>query len=277
MTINCKTPVTYYGGKQRMLEHILPLIPEHRLYAELFFGGGAVYFAKEPSAIEVINDRDDFVINFYRVLKLRFDELKAEVEASLSSRSIHRKANYIYRNPDLYCELKKAWALWYLACNSFSGKLSGGWKYDRVENKDAQVLVNRKVLFNDALVRRIEHTQIESEDAIKVLMSRDCRHAFFYIDPPYIDSDQGHYAGYTHQMFINLLEALAVVKGKFMLSCFPGDIIMQYAAKYGWIVKSFDKVNYSSRTTHESGVRKKGKTELLVMNYVITSKQLTAF
>jgi DNA adenine methylase len=81
--INTKTPISYYGGKQNMLQHILPLIPPHKLYCEPFFGGGAVYFAKMPSQIEVINDKNDFVINFYRCLKLRFDELKAEVEASL--------------------------------------------------------------------------------------------------------------------------------------------------------------------------------------------------
>ena len=42
-----KTPVTYYGGKQRLLKHILPLIPEHTQYVEPFFGGEAVYFAKD--------------------------------------------------------------------------------------------------------------------------------------------------------------------------------------------------------------------------------------
>ena len=51
-----KTPITYYGGKQSMLSIILPMIPEHNLYCEPFFGGGAVFFAKEPSKIEVIND-----------------------------------------------------------------------------------------------------------------------------------------------------------------------------------------------------------------------------
>ena len=51
-----KTPITYYGGKQTMLKHILHLIPEHRLYTEAFCGGAAVFFAKNPSDGEVIND-----------------------------------------------------------------------------------------------------------------------------------------------------------------------------------------------------------------------------
>lgn len=38
-----KTPITYYGGKQMMAKHILPLIPEHHIYSEAFFGGGAIF------------------------------------------------------------------------------------------------------------------------------------------------------------------------------------------------------------------------------------------
>ena len=37
-----KTPISYYGGKQTLLKHILPLIPEHALYTEAFCGGCAV-------------------------------------------------------------------------------------------------------------------------------------------------------------------------------------------------------------------------------------------
>ena len=43
-----KTPISYYGGKQTMLKHILPLIPDHKLYTEAFCGGAAVLFAKKP-------------------------------------------------------------------------------------------------------------------------------------------------------------------------------------------------------------------------------------
>ena len=39
-----------------MLQHILPNIPEHKIYTETFFGGGAVFFAKEKAESEIIND-----------------------------------------------------------------------------------------------------------------------------------------------------------------------------------------------------------------------------
>ena len=49
-----RTPISYYGGKQTMLPHILPLIPEHTIYTEAFFGGGAVFWAKQPVKTEII-------------------------------------------------------------------------------------------------------------------------------------------------------------------------------------------------------------------------------
>lgn len=36
-----KTPISYYGGKQAMLHVIIPMVPEHDLYTEVFFGGGS--------------------------------------------------------------------------------------------------------------------------------------------------------------------------------------------------------------------------------------------
>ncbi|RFZ84783.1 DNA adenine methylase [Mucilaginibacter terrenus] len=277
MTINCKTPITYYGGKQNMLNDILPLIPDHKLYCEPFFGGGAVYFAKPPSEIEVINDKNDFVINFYRVLKTRFDDLKLEVEASLSSRSIHRKAGYIFKNPGLYDEVKLAWACWYLCNCSFISKLTGGWKYDSTENKDCQVLINRKASFNYDLVKRLELTQIECDDAIKVIKSRDKPHSYFQLDPPYADTDQGHYKGWTRENYEELLNTSGNLKGKFMLHGFPSNLLQDYIDKFGWIYKEITKASPARRNYTDSTLTRGNKIEVLVMNYKLESKQLTAF
>lgn len=64
-----KTPISYYGGKQTMLKHILPLIPKHSLYTEAFCGGAAVLFAKHPADCEIINDLNQGLVNFYLVAK----------------------------------------------------------------------------------------------------------------------------------------------------------------------------------------------------------------
>ena len=66
----------YYGGKQNMLSHILPLIPKHKCYVEPFCGGAAVFFAKDKSSNEILNDNNNNLINFYRILKIFIDHFE---------------------------------------------------------------------------------------------------------------------------------------------------------------------------------------------------------
>jgi D12 class N6 adenine-specific DNA methyltransferase len=61
-----RTPIPYYGGKQQLASTIISIIPNHKIYVEPFFGGGAVFFSKAPSLVEVINDLNLEMVNFYR-------------------------------------------------------------------------------------------------------------------------------------------------------------------------------------------------------------------
>lgn len=75
-----------------MLHEIIPLIPKHEVYTETFFGGGSVFFRKEPAKNETINDRLDMVINFYTILKTQYRSLKNLIDSSLLSRTTHTHA-----------------------------------------------------------------------------------------------------------------------------------------------------------------------------------------
>jgi DNA adenine methylase len=73
-----KPLISYYGGKQRIASKILPYFPPHKVYVEPFAGGAALLFAKpvpqhdnKENCIEVINDKDELLINLYRVVRER--------------------------------------------------------------------------------------------------------------------------------------------------------------------------------------------------------------
>src|SRR5690349_16305076 len=82
-----KPVISWPGGKRCLLEHILPMIPEHKSYIEPFCGGLAVFLAKQPAPLEVINDTHQELVRFYRCVKYHVGELEKELDFVLNSRA----------------------------------------------------------------------------------------------------------------------------------------------------------------------------------------------
>jgi DNA adenine methylase len=255
-----KPPITYYGGKQQMLQHILPNIPQHDIYTEAFFGGGAVFFAKEPCQVEVVNDLNGEVINFYQVLQMDFWKLNDMIQATLHSRDMYRDAQVVYDSPHLFEPIRRAWAFWILTNQGFSSKI-GSWGYDNQGDSMVKRLASKKTDFTIAYRNRLERVQIECNDALKVIKSRDSKRTFHYIDPPYIGSDQGHYSGYTEENYTGLMDCMTAMEGKFLQSSYWSEILAHYVKKHGWCVRTFEKPVSADK------LKKKKKVEVLVANY----------
>lgn len=260
-----KTPISYYGGKQKLCTEIISRMSAHNLYCEPFIGGAAIFFGKEPAKVEVINDTNKELINFYKVVQEDFVSLEKEIRITLHSRDLHRKANVIYANPDMFSEIKRAWAVWVLSSQSFCSMLDGSWGYDKLKNTVAIKVNNKKQSFTEDIAIRLQNVQLECTDALKVIRSRDIEDAFFYCDPPYYNSHCAHYDGYSIEDFERLLQLLSTIKGKFLLSSYPSEILTKYIKANGWHTVEF-KQNVSVNA--KSGVLKP-KIEVLTANYSI--------
>jgi DNA adenine methylase len=176
-----RTPLSYYGGKQQLATRILGMIPEHQVYCEPFCGGAAIFFAKEPSKVEIINDTNGEIINFYEVLRRDFVALEREIEISLHSRKQHHHAEVVYANPDMFDRVKRAWAVWMLANISYGSKLNGCFGYDRT-GTTSKKMANKRSKFNANYAIRLQKVQIECGDALRIIQSRiRPRHSFILI------------------------------------------------------------------------------------------------
>lgn len=92
--------------------------------------------------------------------------------------------------------------------------------------------------------------------------------AFFYCDPPYFNSDCGHYDGYGKEDFEMLLKTLSGIKGKFLLSSYPSDILNEYVKKHSWSQKTIEQtVSVANATTKNP----KKKTEVMTANYDLSN------
>lgn len=162
----------------------------------------------------------------------------------------------------MFSEMKRAWAIWVLANQSVQSVIDNSWGYERKSNKTALKATNKRLQFTEDISIRLQNVQIECADANYIIKSRDCEDAFFYCDPPYINTCQGHYDGYTEDDYRKLLDTLSQVKGKFLLSSFPSDILREYVKLHGWISEEIVMRSTASKT-------RKKKVEVLTRNYNI--------
>lgn len=238
------------------------------MYIEPFFGGGAVLFAKGLPKVtsdtyyhEVINDKDELLINFYRQFQTNFAELFQRIAFTPHSEAEHRRAKEIMNEPEFHSNLDIAWAYYVNIQQSFANMLNTGWERTRKtprQNRGA-VWVNKTARLED-LFHRFEKVTISCTDALTVIQQRDSETAFFYCDPPYPNTEQGHYSGYSTKDFQDLIDCLATIKGKFILSNYPQP---ENSFPDSWVRKDIEASSSASRKVEGRGKR----TEVLWMNF----------
>jgi DNA adenine methylase len=101
---------------------------------------------------------------------------------------------------------------------------------------------------------------------LRIIKSLDTSDTFFYLNPPYVGSYQGHYDGYTREDFDNLLALLAAIKGKFLSSSYRNKSLAQYSAKRRWGTLEFHM--NCPMTAHGTRAPKQ-KVEVLTANYPV--------
>lgn len=259
-----RPPTKYYGGKVRMMPHILPLVPEHRIYVEAFAGGATLFWAKTPSKIEVLSDINGNVTNFYKVMRTQFSDLYDAINCLLHCEHTFNESKEIYNNPINYTPLTRAVA-YYVCCNmSYGGEAAGSfqWVRNKTDNWHPAVSVdNRKREFH-GYENRLNRVSIRDRKAEILIPDMDCEDTFFYLDPPYVGARQGHYKGYTQDDFDILLHSLDNIKGMFLMSSYENEALTDYVHKNGWKQKHIDQ-----RLGVAGGVGR--KIEVLTYNYNI--------
>lgn len=209
-------PLAYVGGKSRLRKEIIKQIPEHKTYCEVFMGGGWVFFGKEPSKVEVINDLDGDLVTFYRVLQYHLEEFLKQFKWLLSSRE------WFYDWKDQLevrglTDIQRAARYYYVQRLCYAGK---------VKERNFGVSPERPPRIN--LVRmeeelsevhlRLSRVSIENLPWDEFVKRYDKNETFFYFDPPYYKTLCYKYNFETLDDFKNMSEILKCINSKFILS-----------------------------------------------------------
>ena len=202
--------ISWPGGKRRLLTHLLPLIPPHTSYVEVFGGGLALLCAKAPSPVEVVNDINQDLITFYRVLKYHPAALHAELDHVPNSRRDFE--DYLAQSG--FTDIQRA-SRWFLR-----NKLSFGGQGRHFAITRTQPLPGRRARAAAlcALHDRLDHVTIENRDWRHILDAYDAAGTFFFLAPPYFDAGADNYAGWTEAELAALCARLQTLKGRWLLT-----------------------------------------------------------
>ena len=244
-----KTPLSkYYGGKFNMIKFLLQFVPPHKVYVEVFGGSGALLFAKEPSKLEVFNDIDSEVVNFFRILrdKRKFKEFYRQV--SLVPYSREEFKNFL-KTLGEGNEVERAVKFFVCVKQSFGGQLQNtGWSYGKTTNKDVSAYLSA-IENLPQVVERLRRVQIENRDYRKIFEIYDSEDTFFYCDPPYVKDVRKSYYNYRYEFTLEdhkeFVERVLKLKGMVLISGYEHPIY-ERLEKEGW------KKSYYFRRTSAS-------------------------
>ena len=209
------TPVVpWIGGKRRLVKDILPLFPTHGCYVELFAGGAALFWAKEPVLAEVLNDVDGDLVNLYRVVKHHLEEFLRQFKWAVSSRQIFEWMRST--PPEALTDIQRAARFYYLQRHCFGGRVTSRSFGVSTTSPPRMNLVRMEEEMSAAHLR-LSHAVIEHMDWAACLRRYDRKHTLFFADPPYWGT-QGYGVTFGLDQYVLLADAMRSLNGTMVLT-----------------------------------------------------------
>lgn len=265
-----RTPALMLGGKGHMVGKLVPMIPEHRIYIEVFGGGAALLFAKNPyiSDVEVYNDVDKHLVDFFTVVRdpNKFERLCERLRLTPFSREEFRRARATWQSEPNEIERVAKWFV--LLRQSFGTNFGISWGLSTETKRKSPLDLGYismsvaswlKVLKDFPVIHwRLMRVQIECRDWRKCLSLYRSPDTFAYLDPPYVPGTR-EAGGYRYDMteddHIKLVEVLLKYPGMIMLSGYPSQVYTPLE-NAGWSRTDFRAVcRVAGRVRHSRRLR----------------------
>lgn len=220
-----KSPIPWIGGKSQLKNKIVEAFPPDKNYdrfIDVFGGGGSVLFAKDKhAALEVYNDANSNLVNFFRCLKYHRQELEREIRYYLNSREMFLDCKD-HINSRGFTDIQRAAMFFVLIKTSYGADVrSFGYNKKMLNTDDFKSLENR-----------LMGVTIENKDYADLIKVYDRPKALFYCDPPYHKTEKHYDIKFTQADHEKLCLILHRINGKFVLSYNDDDYIRSLYADY---------------------------------------------
>lgn len=263
-------PIPYYGGKQRIADRIVATFPQHLHYVEPFAGGLSVLLAKPKAKVETVNDLDQHLVTFWRVLRDHPDDLMRACTLTPHARAELDLCRQPMAGLD---DLEIARRVWSQLAQGRSGRRTRtGWRFyvngDTSAGMDTYLrgYVGRM----PAAADRLADVQLECIPALDIidLYGREPT-TLLYVDPPYLATTRRslHYVHelHTEAEHTELAEALNATAAAVVLSGYRSPLYDRVYSDWETL-----EIPASTQQPGEDGRR----TEVLWMNFTPSADRL---
>ena len=219
---NIKPLLKYPGAKWSRASWIVSHFPLHTRYLEPYCGSAACFFSKDPVDHEVLGDKNNHVINLFRVIRDHGEELAHQIEMTgwiEEEYHLYKKHHGGTGDPieDARRFLIRCW-------EAHGTKLGStcGWRHKGVNSNASTTSLWRQLPGRIlAVVDRLKDAEIRCRPALELIDYYNRPDVFVYCDPPYPLSMRT-YNLYEHEMtdeeHLALLQALDQHRGPVVLS-----------------------------------------------------------
>lgn len=224
-------PFAYFGGKTTTARRIVEHLPAHLHYVEPYAGSLAVLLAKPPSRMETVNDLDEAIMTFWRVLRDRPGELARVCHLTPHSRAEWEACVDLEAGDDL----ERARRVWVRLTQGRTGRLVRvGWRHYVSPGGQSTAFPSYLDSYVDRMAvaaERIHHVTLENRPALELINKYGADpDVLLYVDPPYLGSTRGQGdSAYRHEMrgeasHRELAEALRACRASVVLSGYASDL-----------------------------------------------------
>lgn len=246
------------GGKRRLAKKLLPLIESriHTCYVEEFSGGASMFFMRNPTEVEVLNDVNGEVINLYRVIKNHLDEFIKQFRFALASRQLFEWTKET--PPHVLTDIQRAARFFYLQKLAFGGKVSSQTFGTSPSSPPRFNILRLEEDLSQAHLR-LSRAWIEHLDWDNCLTKWDRDYTLHFLDPPYYETE-GYGVPFEIEEYDKIAEAMRTMKGSAILTINDHPAMRK-------IFKGFQVDSVDIDYTIGGGGKGKGRKELIYRNW----------
>jgi DNA adenine methylase len=246
------------GGKRKLARHILERFQEHTCYVEPFCGGAAVFFLKEPSHVEVLNDLNGELINLYRVVQHHLDEFVRQFRWALVSREIFHWL--LDCHPEMLTDIQRAARFFYLQKTAFGAKVSGR-NFGTSALMPPRLNLTRMEEDLSMAHLRLAHCLIERLPWEECIRRYDRPGTLFYCDPPYWGTE-GYGIPFGMDQDARMAECSRTIQGRMLISI---NDCPEMRSVFGGL--EFDELRIRYSVSNRKAGSGEPSSELLLRNF----------